>query len=227
MVYNNAMFQAEYSLPNDPQELRKLCAQLQSQLADNQRLIGEQKATIAKHTQALQAKQETIAYLQEQLALLRSKRYQTQSEQLKALQGQLFDEAELEQAIREAEEALANVQQATTGKETSSSPSEKPAAPRRKPLPENLRRVDVLIDVSDEDKQSPERSFAFQRQRIQEQLIAASEEPFYREYRDLLTGTTSKRADYQQMLADAEAGRFSQTGQSTNLAKLYKNAALI
>ena len=83
---------------------------------------------------------------------MRSKRYRAQSEQLKALQGQLFDEAELEQVIREAEEALANAQQAT-GKETSSSSSEKPAAPRRKPLPENLRRVDVLIDVSDEDKQ--------------------------------------------------------------------------
>jgi len=70
----------------------------------------------------------------------------------------------------------------------------------------------TYLRVSDEDKQSPERSFAFQRQRIQEQLIARSEEPFYREYRDLLTGTTSKREDYQQMLADAEAGRFSHLG---------------
>lgn len=152
MVYNNAMPQAESTLPNDPRELREMCAQLQVKLADKERLIGEQKAAIAKHTQALQAKQETIAYLQEQLALLRSKRYQAQSEQLKALQGQLFDEAELEQAIREAEQALANVQQAT-GKVASSSPSEKPPAPRRKPLPEHLKRVDVLIDVSDEDKQ--------------------------------------------------------------------------
>ena len=146
------MPQTESSPPNDPQELRELCVQLQSQLADKERLIGEQKAVIARHTQALQAKQETIAYLQEQLALLRSKRYQAQSEQLKALQGQLFDEAELEQAIREAEEALAQAQQAA-GKGPSSSPAEKKFVPRRKPLPDHLKRVDVLIDVSAEDKQ--------------------------------------------------------------------------
>ncbi len=153
------MLKTESPLPDDPQELRKFCAQLQSQLADNERLIGEQEAriglqqkTITEQIEALQAKQETIAYLQEQLALLRSKRYQARSEQLKALQGQLFDEAELEQAIREAEQALAEAQQ-TAGKRPSSSPVEKKSVPRRKPLPDHLKRVDVLIDVSDEDKQ--------------------------------------------------------------------------
>lgn len=153
------MPQTPASLPDDPQQLRLLCQQLQSQLADKARVIGEQEATIgtqqktiAQHVETLQAHQETIAYLQEQLALLHSKRYQAQSEQLKALQGQLFDEAELEQAIREAEEALAKAQQAS-GKVTSSSPPEKPPAPRRKSLPDHLKRVDVLIDVSDEDKQ--------------------------------------------------------------------------
>lgn len=38
----------------------------------------------------------SIDYLQEQLSLLRSKRYQKHSEQLRTLQGQLFDEAELD-----------------------------------------------------------------------------------------------------------------------------------
>lgn len=67
----------------------------------------------------------------------------------------------------------------------------------------------MYLRVSNEDKQTPERSFAFQRQRIEEHLFAGSEVPFQREYCDILTGTTSKRADYQQMLADAEAGKFS------------------
>ena len=70
----------------------------------------------------------------------------------------------------------------------------------------------TYLRVSDEDKQTPERSFAMQRQRIQEQLLAPSDIPFKREYYDMLTGTSPNRADYQQMLADAEAGRFSHLG---------------
>ena len=70
----------------------------------------------------------------------------------------------------------------------------------------------TYLRVSDEYKQTPERSFAMQRQRIQEQLLSPSDVPFKREYRDMLTGTTPNRADYQHMLADAEAGLFSHLG---------------
>jgi DNA invertase Pin-like site-specific DNA recombinase len=70
----------------------------------------------------------------------------------------------------------------------------------------------TYLRVSDGDKQTPERSFAMQRQRIQENLLGSSELPFMREYRDMLTGTTPNRVDYQHMLADAEAGRFSHLG---------------
>jgi len=70
----------------------------------------------------------------------------------------------------------------------------------------------TYLRVSDEDKQTPERSFAMQRQRIQEQLLTPSELPLKREYRDMLTGTSPNRADYQQMLADAQAGLFSHLG---------------
>jgi len=67
----------------------------------------------------------------------------------------------------------------------------------------------TYLRVSDEDKQSPERSFAMQRQRIQEQLLNNSQVPFYKEYTDLLSGTNPNRKEYQQMLADAEAGKIS------------------
>lgn len=70
----------------------------------------------------------------------------------------------------------------------------------------------TYLRVSDEDKQTPERSFAMQRQRIQEQLLSPSDIPFRHEYTDMLTGTTPNRNEYQQMLADAEAGRFSHLG---------------
>ncbi len=70
----------------------------------------------------------------------------------------------------------------------------------------------TYLRISDEDKQTPERSFAMQRQRINEHLLAQSGLPLVREYRDMLTGTVSHRVDYQQMLADAQAGLFSHLG---------------
>jgi site-specific DNA recombinase len=60
--------------------------------------------------------------------------------------------------------------------------------------------------------QSPERSFAMQRQHIEENLVRDSDIPFSKEYKDMLTGTSPNRADYQKLLADAEAGRFSHLG---------------
>jgi DNA invertase Pin-like site-specific DNA recombinase len=70
----------------------------------------------------------------------------------------------------------------------------------------------TYLRVSDEDKQTPERSFAMQRQRIQENLIHDSNIPFHNEYRDMLTGTSPNRADYQKMMSDAEEGKFSHLG---------------
>ena len=70
----------------------------------------------------------------------------------------------------------------------------------------------TYLRVSDEDKQTPERSFAMQRQRIQEHLLGGSDLPFKREYFDVLTGTSPNRADYRRMLADAETGLFSHLG---------------
>lgn len=70
----------------------------------------------------------------------------------------------------------------------------------------------TYLRVSDEDKQSPERSFAMQRHSIQKQLLTPSTVPFSREYTDLLSGTTPNRKDYQEMLSDAETGKFSHLG---------------
>ena len=70
----------------------------------------------------------------------------------------------------------------------------------------------TYLRVSDEDKQSPERSFAMQRQRIQDQLLTPSSVPISREYTDRLSGKNPNRKDYQEMLSDAERGKFSHLG---------------
>jgi DNA invertase Pin-like site-specific DNA recombinase len=70
----------------------------------------------------------------------------------------------------------------------------------------------TYLRVSDEDKQTPERSFAMQRHHITTQLLEPSNEPMFREYTDLLSGKNPNRKDYQQMLTDAEAGKFNHLG---------------
>jgi len=126
---------SDKALPKTVEQLHALCCELQTALSETEKKVAE--------------KQAIIDALQEQLTLLRSKRYQRQSEQLKTLQGQLFDEAELEQAIRETEAALAKIETEATPPQS----TQPRKTPKRKPIPDHLKRVDIMIDVSVEDKQ--------------------------------------------------------------------------
>ena len=140
----------EDTLPTTIEDLQKLCLQLQATVNDKDQVLREKEKT---HERELKAKDTYIEHLEERLNLLLSKRYQSQSEQLNYLQAQLFDESELEQAIRETREELAAAaaeKAATSGDNKSSPPKQQP---KRESLPSHLRRVKVMVDVSDEDKQ--------------------------------------------------------------------------
>lgn len=165
-------------LPDDTEQLRALCAQLQGQLAQQNALVERLSAQNASLDKTLRARQQTIDYLQEKLALLLSKRYQVQSEQLRAIQGQLFDEAELESAIRETEAELAQLQGDSGSPDDTSGEKKPQTRPRRKPLPDHLRRVDVVIDLSDEDKQQMGDDWEVVGHEISEQL-AVQQRAYY------------------------------------------------
>ena len=137
-------------LPTSIEELQALCLQLQSSLSEKEETL--QARTLA-YERELNDKESYIAHLEERLNLLLSKRYQSQSEQLKQLQAQLFDEAELEQAIQELQEELAAAAEAKTAASNESKTSTPKQPPKREALPAHLRRVEIVIDVSDEDKQ--------------------------------------------------------------------------
>jgi len=144
--------------------LQATVARLEAENQAYSKRLAEQQQTyhqvLAEKDRLLAERQNRIDCLQEELALLRGKRFGRQSEQLKHLQGQLFDEAELEAAIRELEAALAEAEQTNENNEHSeadASPEADTASakpkPKRNPLPAHLKRVDVFVDVSDEDKQ--------------------------------------------------------------------------
>ena len=137
-------------LQAENQRLQQLLAKMQQQIESQCQVIEDNTATIDSLSKEIQ-------YLNERLAILLSKRYRAQSEQLKHIQGQLFDEAELEKAIADTlqaiEEQSASVP-ATSPSEPKQSSKEQASKPKRKKLPEHLRRVDIVIDVSDEEKQA-------------------------------------------------------------------------
>lgn len=127
------------NLPTSVDELQTLCLQLQNALVEKDEHLKEKDAY--------------IEHLEERLNLLLSKRYQSQSEQLNQLQAQLFDESELEQAIQELQEELAAAAQKKAAASDESKKSAPKQRPKREALPAHLRRVEIVIDVSGEDKQ--------------------------------------------------------------------------
>ena len=136
------MLNTALSLPDDPQLLQEMIAQLQAQL------------TAAEHAQTAQAAQlqeqhQRIDQLLEYIALLRRKRFGPSTDRIPEAQLKLFDEAELEALIGELESELAPPTPAP------SSDTTKPAKPRdpttpppvRRPLPAHLPRVERIIDL--------------------------------------------------------------------------------
>lgn len=67
----------------------------------------------------------------------------------------------------------------------------------------------IYLRTSSEDNQKPELSRARQRSIIEGNVLEHSELPVIDEYFDVLSGKTPKRIGYQQLLADARAGKFS------------------
>jgi transposase len=126
-------------------------AQQIDQVKAHQSLIENQQAQLAQRDHLIDQQQSEIAYLQERLNILLAKRYQARSEQLKYIQGQLFDEAELEREISDTRKALDELQNKSKRSTEHNPPKQKP---KRQPLPAHLRRVEMIVDVSDEDRQA-------------------------------------------------------------------------
>ncbi len=67
----------------------------------------------------------------------------------------------------------------------------------------------VYLRTSSDESQKPELSRARQRFAIEENVLKRSDMSVFDEYVDVLTGTTANRPEYQRLLNDARAGKFS------------------
>jgi hypothetical protein len=133
----------------------------EAQLKDKDALLSDKDTLLNEHATQLEHKQllldesnEHIAWLEETVALLQSKRFRHSSEKLDALQGQLFDESEMDASINEIKTRLDKEREAkhTSDKQALAANRKPEERPRRKPLPDHLRRMDIDVDVSSDDK---------------------------------------------------------------------------
>ncbi len=99
---------------------------------------------------ALKSKDRYIEQLQEALVLARNARFASNSEALRTLQLTLFNEAEQAQSDVDAE-----TNDISADAETVTIPEHKRKRGGRKPLPEDLPRIEVIHDLSDEEKICP------------------------------------------------------------------------
>lgn len=168
-------------LPTTIKELQALCLQQQSTITEQQATIVTKDNALNESTELLKSKDNYIEQLEERLSLLLSKRYQAHSEQLNHLQAQLFDESELEQAIQDAQAALEEAQAESTSKQDTIKDCKPKKKPKRESLPAHLRRVEVLIDVSDEDKQMMGDDWTMVGYETSEQLAVKQREYFVKQ----------------------------------------------
>lgn len=154
--------------------------QLQAQIEQLQQRLLERELDLQKKDAQIESLKSEVDYLSERLEILLSKRFKAQSEQLKYIQGQLFDEAELEQAIEETQKALNDAKRKSNPEAV---PDKTPTQPKRNPLPHTLRRVEVVIDLSDEDKHVMGEDWVFIGYDVSEQLAVQQREYFVKQYK--------------------------------------------
>lgn len=115
-----------HSLPDDPEQLKRMLLELQQVIAKKDEELAEKDAQIHELLQAYNAKL--------------AKEYAKKSEKMPGA-GELFNEAEA--LLDEHDKALLA---------SSSSVKKEKATPKRKPLPAQLKRVEVVVDLDEGDK---------------------------------------------------------------------------
>ena len=140
------MGEGKVALPDSVEALRALVLSKQARLDAQAAVIGEQQARVDELTGVVEEKTDRIDVLEELVRLLRSQRFGRKSEKASTHQLGLFNEAEA--GVHEVE-----------GGEAEDDEIDVPAHKRRKggrrPLPDFLPRVEILHDLSEEEKVCP------------------------------------------------------------------------
>ena len=160
---------------NTPEILATQVLQLQALVAGYEQDLAEKsqqlQARIAEHRRTLQAREQRIEQLLDYIQLLRQKRFGASSDRVSKDQISLFDEAELEVFIAELEAQVP--EEKAPAREAGEKPGTK-KKPVRRPLPAHLKRVEKIIDLSEEEKAAMGDNWVFIGYEDSEQLATIS-----------------------------------------------------
>ena len=124
----------------------KTRAELEQENARIQGELAQVRQELLDKESALEQRESFIEQLKEALILARNRKFAASAESLRSLQSEIFNEPE-----QEAEESASGVEEVN--------PIEVPAHRRRrrgrKPLPDELPRVEVIHDLTDDEKVCP------------------------------------------------------------------------
>ena len=141
----------------------KTRTELEQENAHIRSLLLQKDGVIESKNIALESKDAFIEQLKEALILERNRRFAKASESLRSLQGELFNEPEVEAIIADPQ---------ADDESSITVPAHKRKRSGRKPLPEDLPRVEVIHDLSDADKICPHDGYALKAigDKVSEQL---------------------------------------------------------
>jgi transposase len=134
------------SLPDDSIRLKALLLEQAEQLISKDQQLSNKDKQLINKDQQLSAVETEVRFLREQVNLLLHKRFAASSEQYRYPgQHELFDEAEATVDVVVEEETTIDDAAVTVAGHARKKPG-------RKPLPAELPRIDVMLDLDEQDK---------------------------------------------------------------------------
>ncbi len=130
---------------------------LSKEVVGLRKTVTEKDQQLEIKSQQIEKKDQQIAQLLDYIQLLRQKQFGRSSEKVSKDQINLFDESELEHLLIEHDEVLPE----TTPPESSPQTPIKKQKPIRRPLPAHLKRIEKIIDVTDEEKSQMKDDWTF------------------------------------------------------------------
>ena len=132
------------SLPDNPAFLKQIIIDRDAKIANQANAIADRDAVIADHKAVIADREAEIAYLAEQVRLLKALRFATQSEKARPhgheIQYPLFNEAEM--VVEEADSAETETE----------IPAHTRRKPGRRPISPDFPRIEVVHDIPEGDK---------------------------------------------------------------------------
>jgi len=179
--------------------------------------LEDKEQELQKNKQQLIKKDQTIEQLVSFIQLIRQKKFGSSSEAFDPNQLDIFDESALD-ALLTLDDDEANEEDAPAADQIPTTPKKKP---KRRPLPADLRRVENIIDLTDEEKAAMGDDWVFIGYDIAEQLAVIPRQHY------VIVTKRAKYAPINDEVAGAEQGIRTAKRQEQIIPKSIADSSVI